>query len=321
MHKEFSFLDCVYEDDVPLVIDTWNSISKGNQVTFEMRWKAKQSGPVEEPPEDGQWVLSSCIPVYGPDGNIIAISGCTTNIGPQKRSVRDAVKRAEALERARASEEQASLANERFQRMTKAVDLIDVGVFEYHPDGTLVSANDAYYSISGIKPSDKTPMTFTDALYPEDLDQALVHWAGMLKGIPANFEIRWKAPYMTTPGGQDPGRWTLAGCVPTTDEHGKVTSIFGCITDIDAQKRAETETRKRAEALERARALERRFLRFTESSAVPIYILEHPSKKATYCKISHSSKSSRNAHGLARDRHTRVCWLSSPLLCFHSTDR
>jgi len=111
-------------------------------------------------------------------------------------------------------------------------------------------------------------------------------WAQMLDATPLNFEMRWKSPGTAADSDdKDPGRWVLATCMPSADEDGNVATVFGCITDIDAQKRAETFSLRRAEALERARASEQRFVRFTESAAVPIYILEHPSKLITYCEF------------------------------------
>lgn len=138
MHTDFSFMDCVYPPDRELVANTWTRIAQGNAVRFEMRWKSKPSAPGQEPPVDGQWVLSSCFPVMDENGKLIAISGCTTNIGPQKNVVADALRRAEALERARASEREANRANERYQRMTQLIDEISVGVFEYDMEGRLV---------------------------------------------------------------------------------------------------------------------------------------------------------------------------------------
>ena len=71
----------------------------------------------------------------------MAINGCVTDIDSQKRLVRDVLRRAEALERARESERAANIANERYQRMTKLIELMDVGVFEYNTAGKLVQAN------------------------------------------------------------------------------------------------------------------------------------------------------------------------------------
>lgn len=138
MHTEFSFMDCVYPPDRELVAGTCPRIAQGNSVTFEMRWNPKPAASGQEPPLDGQWVLSSCFPVMDENGKLMAISGCTTNISPQKNVVADALRRAEALERARASEREANRANERYQRMTQLIDEISVGVFEYDMEGRLV---------------------------------------------------------------------------------------------------------------------------------------------------------------------------------------
>lgn len=152
-------MDCVFPEDRQLVVEKWGELAAGHQTSFEMRWKPQPPKLGEDPCDDGLWVLSSSIPVYDDNDVLIAISGLTTNISPQKRSIRDAERRAEAVERARASEQQANLANERFQRMSKAIvclklthidheimtdvsqDLIDVGVFDLTTDGRIVSAN------------------------------------------------------------------------------------------------------------------------------------------------------------------------------------
>ena len=70
--------------------------------------------------------------------------------------------------------------------------------------------------------------------------------------------MRWTAPLNKY--GED-FQWVTAACIPLRDENGEVASVYGCITDIAPQKRAETETRRRVEALERARVSEQRFYR------------------------------------------------------------
>jgi len=135
-------MDCVYEPDRDVVIAAWDRLSNQlGSVNFEMRWKPRPPAEGEEPPEDGQWVLSTAFPVLDENGVLVSVVGCTTDISPQKRVTRDALKRAEALERARESEREASRANARLQRMSKVIDLMDVGVFEIYPNGKLLQAN------------------------------------------------------------------------------------------------------------------------------------------------------------------------------------
>lgn len=141
LHPKFKFMELVYPLDEGKVMDAWNRISAGFQISFEMRWKPQPPGPGEEAPTDGQWVLSTCVPAMDEDGKLISISGCTTDISAQKRVEQDALRRAEALERARASEREASRANEQFRRMNTIIAEIDVGVFEYNADGRLAHAN------------------------------------------------------------------------------------------------------------------------------------------------------------------------------------
>lgn len=90
----------VFEEDQAWLIGVWTGLTEGSSSTFEMRWKG--SDPDKTP--EGQWVTAACVPTTDDAGNITTVSGCITDISAQKRSHSDAVKRAEALERAQASE-------------------------------------------------------------------------------------------------------------------------------------------------------------------------------------------------------------------------
>jgi PAS domain S-box-containing protein len=90
----------VFEEDKAWLTDVWTALTKGGSNTFEMRWL----GPDPDENPEGQWVTAACVPTRGGDGNVITVSGCITDISAQKRSHSDAVKKAEALERAAASE-------------------------------------------------------------------------------------------------------------------------------------------------------------------------------------------------------------------------
>jgi len=90
----------VFEEDSVWLAGVWTRLTEGSSETFEMRWLGPD--PANNP--GGQWVTAACVPTTDDAGNIIAVSGCITDISAQKRSHSDAVKRAEALERAAASE-------------------------------------------------------------------------------------------------------------------------------------------------------------------------------------------------------------------------
>lgn len=90
----------VFEDDKPWLTDVWIRLTQGDSKTFDMRW----IGPEAENNPEGQWVTAACVPTTDDAGNVTAVSGCITDISAQKRGHSDAVKRAEASERAQASE-------------------------------------------------------------------------------------------------------------------------------------------------------------------------------------------------------------------------
>lgn len=90
----------VFEEDKPWLGDMWSGLAEGGSFNFEMRWLGSD---FRDNPE-GKWVTAACVPTKDGAGNVISISGCITDISAQKRSHSDAVKKAEALERAQASE-------------------------------------------------------------------------------------------------------------------------------------------------------------------------------------------------------------------------
>ena len=98
--RPMAWANSVFEEDKPWLTGVWNRLTEGSSSTFEMRWL----GPNPSQNPEGQWVTAACVPTTDDAGNVTTVSGCTTDISAQKRSHSDAVKKAEALERAQASE-------------------------------------------------------------------------------------------------------------------------------------------------------------------------------------------------------------------------
>jgi hypothetical protein len=97
--EPMAWVNWVFEEDKAWLTDVWTALTKGGSKTFDMRWL----GPNPDENPEGQWVTSACVPTTRA-GNVVTVSGCVTDISAQKRSHSDAVKKAEALERAAASE-------------------------------------------------------------------------------------------------------------------------------------------------------------------------------------------------------------------------
>jgi len=174
-------------------------------------------------------------------------------------------------------------ATEKLASMAAVIEMIDVGFYEFDMQGKLIQGNDAFYKLSGhprvASRSDLPPLSFADCLFDEDKETIFSHWAQLTQGIAATFEMRWKRPAGSTARGgsgleESEAQWVSAACVPTRSKDGVVTSISGCITDINAQKRSQRDALQRAEVLERAYASEKRFVRFCESTNVGIVIVD-----------------------------------------------
>ncbi|KAK5691456.1 hypothetical protein LTR97_011449 [Elasticomyces elasticus] len=127
--KEFSWLDCVFPEDRDYVFGFWGGLLAGETCNFEMKWKRPAAAmPNGEEDINGQWVLAACVPTRNEDdGTIRSISGCITDIAAQKRSQQDALKKAEALERAYASE----------KRFTRFAESARVGIYQFDLDFTV----------------------------------------------------------------------------------------------------------------------------------------------------------------------------------------
>ncbi|KAK6002203.1 hypothetical protein QM012_001841 [Aureobasidium pullulans] len=176
-------------------------------------------------------------------------------------------------------EKKANTISRQYSHLVKVMELSDVGIFSCDRNGNLLEANESWYRLSNFPRQDEPVPAFSwlESVYDEDKDLVMSHWHSMLQGKPVTYQMRWKH------ADRPEGRWILAVCLPVMDEQGKIVSIAGCTTDIDAQKRVEKDALQALQALERASASEQRFLRFTASSPVAVHIMEMPSKVISFC--------------------------------------
>ena len=115
-------------------------------------------------------------------------------------------------------------------------------------------------------------------MHEGDLEMVEKQWEILISGKPVTFEIRWKKPPNKEHGDgkvNDNFLWTLAACVPIKSADGTVTGVFGCNTDISAQKEATQALLLRSEA-------ERRLASFTELAPVGLFHL-NPDLTMKYC--------------------------------------
>lgn len=206
----------------------------------------------------------------------------------RKRQEEQAARDREALNAEVATlAKEASHAAEKLRNLNGIADQVGLGYFEIGVDGMLVHANvslqvaacqrqlicgwDTYFAQTGHRRdfSFCQPFAFKDCVHQDDIAMVENQWNILLGGEPATFEVRWKRPRIQAEDGQkkdDEYIWTLSACVPIKGTNGMVTSIFGCNTDISAQKEATEAVIMQSEA-------ERRLASFTELAPVGLYHL------------------------------------------------
>ncbi|TIA07743.1 hypothetical protein D6C80_09612 [Aureobasidium pullulans] len=169
-----------------------------------------------------------------------------------------------------------------YNHLVKVMELSDVGIFSCDKSGNLLQANESWYRLSSFsRQAEPVPaFAWLESVYDDDKALVMSNWNSMLQGKPVTYQMRWKHPE------RPEGRWILAVCLPVMDDQGKIISISGCTTDIDAQKRVENDALQALQALERASASEQRFQHFSKSSPVAVHILEIPSRAISFCNIA-----------------------------------
>ncbi|KAH0345037.1 putative histidine kinase HHK19p, partial [Aureobasidium melanogenum] len=154
LNKQFTFLDYCMPEDAEMVMGRWNWLMTGKSTTFDMRWK--NNTPT------GQWVQAACTPVFDDTGNIISISGCTTDISAQKLAQENASKKAEALEQVRLSE----------ARLLQLTDNAPIGIMIRTSDAPLY-ANNSWFDMTGHHRTASSDVDLLSVFYPDDLAMIL----------------------------------------------------------------------------------------------------------------------------------------------------
>lgn len=231
-HTDFSFMDLVYPPDGPLVLSQWNLLSQGVPVTFEMRWKGKEykDPPVGDGTDDTQWILSACVPIMDEDNKLVSIAGNTIDIMAQKRVQEEALQRAEALERARASE----------HKFARFALLAPIAIYICDAEGRMTYCNNRFFELTAHPAKDDmNDIDWNSVVYPKDQHIVDRQWERLLHDkhrTQAHFRLRhtWDLG-----DGKLRQSWIESQAFPELDDEGKVVSIFGTMTDISRFKWAE----------------------------------------------------------------------------------
>lgn len=88
-----------------------------------------------------------------------------------------------------------NMSNTRLAVFYKMLEMTDVAVFEYHPSGVLLHANEAFYRLSGHPRELEKHQAYSwmEAVHPEDAELTMSQWVKLAQGIAVSFEMRWKS--------------------------------------------------------------------------------------------------------------------------------
>ena len=255
MHQDFSFMDLVYPPDVELVLSQWNKLAQGIPVTFEMRWKNAQYGvPHDEEVEDYQWTLCACVPIQDSEGNVHSIAGNTIDIGAQKRIQKQAFQRAEALERARASE----------RKFTRFALLAPVAIIVLDTKRRITYCNTHFFEMADQPPTDEfKKMDWHNFVYGEDYPIVDKQWATLISDQELKQAVFRLQRTWADGDGVSRQVWVESSVIPEFEDDGTVASFLCVMTDISRFKWAEEVQKMRIEEALAAKRKHENFIDMT----------------------------------------------------------
>lgn len=105
--------------------------------------------------------------------------------------------------------------------------------------------NRQWYSFTGFAEEESLGFGFADALHPDDRERTLKRWRRAWQdGEPYEIEYRfYSRPHRAY-------RWFLGRAAPVRDDADRIVQWIGTCTDIELQKRAQAQVRRRTDELE-----------------------------------------------------------------------
>ncbi|KAF9775653.1 hypothetical protein IL306_006252 [Fusarium sp. DS 682] len=254
-----ALLESVLEEDKQKVRQAYKDVQELDTVTFEYRIarngnaagpKSFKSpiGPLSSIDERvSRHILASTKAERAPDGSVIRILTCLTDVTIQKDTAEEAVRRAQEAE-----------------NLKRLAEFATVGMYDVSMDGKLLSANNLFWELTDLE---KVDLTKTDVRpWPECVVEEDLHILQesldrlVESGRTETAEFRLRNGWMTEDGHGNPSlapRWVLATFMPVRSSDGVIQSFTGCLSDVSIQKwQLEQEKLRKEEAIESKRQQE-----------------------------------------------------------------
>ena len=260
-----AMLACVLEDDEVKIAQAYEELHEKGTVMYEFRIKANccgggkklKCGPAPpfamNDPRVQRHVLASAKAERAPDGSILSILTCLTDVTAHKNTAEEAIKRAQEAE-----------------NLKRMAEFATVGMYDMDMNGRLRSANNVFFELTGlarVNPSQITVKPWPHCVVPEDipiLQRSIDKLT--LEGTSQTSEIRLRTPWVAQDGAGNrvvADRWVLATFMPVKGSDGVTRSFTGCLSDVSLQKWQLGRERKRKEEVLESKRQQDNFIDMT----------------------------------------------------------
>ena len=204
----------VHPDDVPATLAGWQAaVEAGEPYQFEHRVRR----------HDGRWRLCTvrAVPVEDQHGQIVEWVGVHTDVTEER-------------------ENQTRLADT-LQQLSLALDIGEIGVWSYMPDGPILDSDDRMRGLFGVAPHEPLDIPRMKALvFDEDLPR-LLHEIGQAtrEGVGAVFEAEFRIRRSDT----GEVRWLTARGQQVAQPRGAEVRFIGTCRDVTSRREREEQIR------------------------------------------------------------------------------
>ncbi|KAF4971496.1 hypothetical protein FZEAL_9839 [Fusarium zealandicum] len=254
-----ALMEAILQEDKPKVIQAYKDVQELDTVTFEYRIARSEGGTglqsFKTPPgpfsvmDDrvARHILASTKAERAPDGTVIRILTCLTDVTVQKDTAEEAVRRAQEAE-----------------NLKRLAEFATVGMYDVSMDGRLLSANNLFWELTGL---DKVDLAKVDVkpwpkcVVEEDLPILENSLRKLVEsGRTETAEFRLRTPWVAEDSSGNismNSRWVLATFMPVKSSEGVIQSFTGCLSDVSMQRwQLDQEKLRKEEAIESKRQQE-----------------------------------------------------------------
>ncbi|KAK4232272.1 hypothetical protein QBC38DRAFT_352760 [Podospora fimiseda] len=253
-----TFLKCVKEEDRGIIIDAHKKIitESSRSTEFEFRVKGRVDLPLMRRSPSFETAGLDLVSIgelterhvhaisraeRAPDGKIIRVLTCLTDVTVHKRTAEEAVWRAQQAE-----------------NLKRMAEFATVGMCDMNLDGRLLGANNVFYEMCGLEKADPSKVNikpWETAVVPEDSDLINEKVAKMVAEDRVQIvEVRLRTTWASEDGKLTLPRWVQATMMPVRSTEGVIQSFTGCLSDVSLQKwQLEVEKERKEEAIESRR--------------------------------------------------------------------